>query len=756
MLRSERLLIFLALGCGIAAGQAVNCDLQSYKAQDGLKAEMRRGELEFSWRGEHGQDLRAAFTIRDGQPVVQELAAKKNSGQWAVLANSLQPEFHVTSGKRRMSMAQATQFKLLKIEVTPELYDKEKWMTFWDAPLVVPGVPGKGDSYPLPRDPSEVKRADATFHAGSCKVSSEGARMAVTFPGLEMGIFSGELEYTVYRGSNLLRQEAVAKTNEPSVAYIYRAGLKGFDIAKHPSVAWRDAARAWQKYQFGGDINAEPVGLRARNRLEIVDSGSGSIAAFPPPHKFFFAREDEVNLGYVYYRKDSDTSFAVGAMQPEKGEGYHPWGVTDTEWKRRSGTSEGHWDNYALYNAPAGTMQHMAVYFYLSPEDDHATQQAVLAYTHDDVFKPIPGYKVLASHFHLDFNELLRDRQTLDYRPPWVDVFHALGINIVNLGDFHDDSDPRDPGPKRFMEQKVYFEGTARISDKDLLFIPGEEPNAFIGGHWWLLTPHPVYYSHAQPRPAGQSFVENDPTYGKVYHLGSEADVLRLVNEEHGIWYTTHPRTKNTAGYPDAYRDKDFFLSDRNIGASWESLPVDLSEKRLCEVRCFGVMDDSSNWAPTPKYMLAEGDTYTKWPDDETYPQLSVNYVKLDRVPSYKEGWGSVIEALRAGNFYGASGEVLFRNYGVSGSGKDRMYSASVEWTFPLEFAELVWSDGAKVDRKIIPATQMAPFGTHEFKIPFDGTGKKWVRFAVWDSAGNGAYTQPVALNPTALSAEKR
>ena len=71
-------------------------------------------------------------------------------------------------------MAQATQFKLLKIEVTPELYDKEKWMTFWDAPLVVPGVPGKGDSYPLPRDPSEVRRADATFHSDSCKVSIGG------------------------------------------------------------------------------------------------------------------------------------------------------------------------------------------------------------------------------------------------------------------------------------------------------------------------------------------------------------------------------------------------------------------------------------------------------------------------------------------------------------------------------------------------------------------------------------------------------
>src|SRR5215469_12690979 len=196
MLRLCRLIVSLVTVCGASAGQTINCNLIGYKPADGLKAEMRAGELEFAWRGEHDQQLRAVFTVKDDQPQVQELAARKNGGQWVVLGTALQPEFHVTSGKRRMSMAQATQFKLLNIEVTPELYDREKWMTFWDAPLVVPGVPGKGDSYPLPRDPSEIRRADATFHSDSCRVSTDGARLAVTFSGLELGIFSGELQYT--------------------------------------------------------------------------------------------------------------------------------------------------------------------------------------------------------------------------------------------------------------------------------------------------------------------------------------------------------------------------------------------------------------------------------------------------------------------------------------------------------------------------------------------------------------------------------
>jgi len=91
------------------------------------------------------------------------------------------------------------------------------------------------------------------------------------------------------------------------------------------------------------------------------------------------------------------------------------------------------------------------------------------------------------------------------------------------------------------------------------------------------------------------------------------------------------------------------------------------------------------------------------------------------------------------------TGEVLFHNWGIEGSGAHSVYTADVEWTFPLEFAELVWSDGSTVHRKIIPATEMQPFGRHLFRVPFDATGKKWVRFAVWDSAGDGGFTQPVA-----------
>jgi hypothetical protein len=718
---------------------AQNCEFKEYKAIDGLKAEVKNGALEVSWRGERDQQLRASFTIPDGQPTVHELAVRKGQGSWIVLGRDLTPEFQVTSGVRRLSEQQAAPLRALKIALTPEVIDREKWNAFWDAPLMVPGTGSIG----LPRKPEEIRRASASYRASGCEVRTDGARLEVTYPGLDMGIFSGQLRFTVYRGTNLLRQEAIAKTEEQSVAYKYQAGLKGFAIGDDTKIVWRDPARAWQEYGFGGSVNEDPVALKARNRLAIVETGGGSLAVFPPSHKFFFAREIETNLGFVYYRKTSDSSFAVGVRQADREEPYKPYGVSDEEWDRRAHEARHDINNFALYNAPAGTWQHMPVYYYLNAAGGNATQEAVMAFTHDDRYKAMPGFKVMVSHFHMHFNEQLTDAGTIDIHPPWVDVFRGLGVNIANMADFHSDSHPKDPGPIRFKEQKVYFEGCRRFSDRNFLLIPGEEPDDTLGGHYISILPRPVYWS--QTRDAGHQFMENDPVYGKVYHVASPADELNLLKQEQGLMWQAHPRTKGSAGYPDAVREQPHFLSDRFLGGSYQSLPVDQSEKRLCEKRCLGLMDEMNNWTG-PKYLIAEGDTYMKYPDDETFPQLVVNYVKLDRVPKFDEDWSPILHAMRAGDFYVSSGEVLLRNWNVEGAGARRTYTAEVEWTFPLEFVELVWGDGDTVHSQTVSTTDLAPFGSKKFSLPFDAAGKKWVRFAAWDSAGNGAFTQPVHL----------
>jgi hypothetical protein len=494
-----------------------------------------------------------------------------------------------------------------------------------------------------------------------------------------------------------------------------------------PRVCWHDVNGEPQTANASAGENGQQVVLRARSRLAIAEGSGGSIAVFPPPHQFFFARELEVNLGYVWYRKDGDATFSLGVRHADKEEGYNPAWINGV---------------FALYNAPPGTWQRMSSYFYLSPGDARECRESVMAYTHGDHYKPLAGYKTLVTHFHFAFAKELIDSGSLDLTPPWIPMMRALGINIAHIFDFHGDGHPNDPGPLRLPELENYFAACSRHSDDNFLILPGEEANAHLGGHYNILFPKPVYWTHV--RTKDQQLVEQHPKYGKVYHTASASDVFEMMQQENALVWQTHPRTKGSTFYPDKIRDTDYLKSDRWLGTAFKAMPVDLSQKRLGEVRCFGTLDDMNNWG-RPKYMVGEIDTYKKFPDYDLYGDFNVNYVKLQRVPSF-DNWSAINEALRAGDFFVTTGEMLIKNWSVEGQGAKREVVADVEWTFPLEFIEAVWGDGQQVGRELISTTDQPPFGERRFRIPFDTTDKKWVRFSIWDSAGNGAFTQPVHL----------
>ena len=513
--------LLLTAACALAA--PLECDLSEYRATAGLRAEMIDGGLTLAWAGAPGQDVRARFAIDGGAPIVRELAVRAAGGAWIVLGRDLKPEFAAATGLRRIAETQVNRLKVLGM-ATPENIERDKWNVFWDSPLVVPGLPGINPN--LPRRKEEVRRASATFHSTGCKVKTDGASGGFSFDGLELGIFSGRLQFTAYKGTNLLRQEAIAKTEEQSVAYNYRAGLRGFRMDNAPRVTWQDVARGWQKYEFGGTPNVDPVALRARNRLMIVESGGGSIAVFPPPHKFFWAREYELNLGYVWYRKDDAQTFSAGVRQADHEEGYRPYGNSDAEvWPAPCVLIAHDGDGkFCALATPPGTWQRMAVYYYLSPEGSAKTQQAALAFTHDDRYKPLSGFQVAACHFHTRFQEDELDAGTLDLQPPWIPTMRELGINIAMMSDFHGDGHGEDSGELRFRDQKTYFDASRRHSDRDFLIMPGEEPNAYLGGHYTMMLPKPVYWTRV--RASGQPLTERSAEYGTVYHTGSAADVM--------------------------------------------------------------------------------------------------------------------------------------------------------------------------------------------------------------------------------------
>jgi hypothetical protein len=250
-------------------------------------------------------------------------------------------------------------------------------------------------------------------------------------------------------------------------------------------------------------------------------------------------------------------------------------------------------------------------------------------------------------------------------------------------------------------------------------------------------------------RKEGQPFSEEDQGFGRVYHTGSAEDVQKMMDAEGAYWYHAHPRTKGTTGYPDLIFDKAWTKNNRYLGVAFKpGMGMDLSEARLCEWRCFDVVDTMNNlYAGSglrPKYIIADIDTYQKGPEDDLYPNFPVNYLRLDKVPGSDDDWSPVLTALRNGDFFVTTGEILIPSYKIEGSGDKRAIVADVEWTFPLSFVEVVWGDGKRIDRQVVSATDQSAFGTKRFSIPFDATGKAWVRFAVWDSAGNGAFVQPV------------
>ncbi len=496
--------LMLALVASVVSADPLTCTLTGYKAAPGLTATVANDALIVTWEGDNDAEIRMRLGIARGTPTIQELAIRRQGGQWSTLATNVTPEFRVVSGLRRITQQQlrTDSIEALGGKVSPKvqaMFDKDdpawvdeavregqikqsdverwKWEAFWDAPLYIEGSgvrpPSHGTSIPpmngilgqkgLPRTPDEVTRATARYNATGCEVKTNGGRLEISFPGLTLGVFAGRLQFDVFKGTNLIRQVVIAKTDRPSVAYKYDGGLMGLPIQTVSRVVWRDLAGRWQDQRLGGPINKEPATVWSSNRLIAAELSGGSIAAFPPPHSFYGARESNQILGDNYYRKDSDTAFAFGIRQAEKEE--------DPEFLH----------NFALTSARPGTWQQMPVFFYVSPGPASAAVDAALSFTHGDTFKPLPGYQVMGSHYHVGMVPRLKQSGSLDNRLNDVESAKAVGINIFGV---IDGARARQGGDASLARQAEYYDAARRQSDKTFLVMPNMENTGIeIGGH---------------------------------------------------------------------------------------------------------------------------------------------------------------------------------------------------------------------------------------------------------------------------------
>ena len=708
--------------------------------------------LTVTWDGDKNSELRMMLALKGETPVIRELAVRHKGQEWVVMVSNAVPEFRVVSGLRRITNQQLTTLTELGVKVTPELVNQFKWDAFWDAPLNVPG--GKsahGGSTPpqdgifdqpgLPRKAEEVTRTPAVYRVRSCEVKSNGGRLEISFPGVTVGVFTGRLQYTVYRGINLIRQEIIAKTSEPSVAYKYDAGISGLTIRPGAKVVWRDVRDHWKNAQLDGRGEGSPgpdgVIVKAANRLLAAEGSSGAVAVFPPPHNFFWAREVSYNLGYNWYRKDDAGTFALGVRQAEN----------EASPGEANRGAEDRRQNFALRSARPDTWQRMPVYLYVGLDAAQSTVDAALTFTRNDHFKALPGYLVMATHFHMALVSRAMREGGLSATVPDLEVLKQAGVNIVAPIDSFS-------GANRVQGMARYYEAARRQSGKNFWVMPNEEVlrgplSTRLGGHNDVLLSHPVYW--VQGRSNGQPLVEDDASVGKIYHIGNVPEMMEMARREKMLIYMPHPRSKGSTGFPDVIKATDHFRDPnyRGIGFRW-GMGLDGSEIRLSDYRCLPTLDDMNNWIadlPTPpKYLQATSEIYQQSNGDDIYANNPVNYVKA-AAPARPDDFSTIIQGMSHGDYFVTSGEVLIPSYAVEGTGPERTIVAQVEWTFPLDFVEVVWGDGKKTQRQIVSTTDLPAFGTRQFRIRFPAAGKKWVRFAAWDSAGNGATVQPVKLD---------
>ncbi len=632
-------------------------------------------------------------------PLIQSIRVTEND-KTVDIFRDLQPEYAIFLGKRNLEK-------------------RDGWQIFFDYPYQ--------QSYGVQK---------AVLDITGVTVSSVGTRTTISFEGLKAGEFEGALNFTIYDGSPLLHMEAALTTEQDERAYLYHVGLSNL-TGEVKNMCWQNGEDEFNCHPAKGEF-ATPK--RTRFRSIIAESDTGSLAAFPAPHRFLPPLDGIGNYGFNWSGQqylDLFNGYGWGVRQPVVGDGKQvPW-----------------------LNAKPGSLQKMGVFLFINNESAANTLEEIKKFTHADTFVDLPGYKKFTSHYHvehaLDFIAKQKVQKTTGIpegleNPEFVQFFKKVGVDIVHLGEFHNGQTPRLLAEERLKQLHVLHQETKRLSTDDFLLLPGEEPNVHLGGHWMSFFPKPVYW--VLNNKVGAPFVEQTEKYGPVYHIGSQEDVLKLFEKENGLMWAAHARIKSSTGYPDKYKDEAFYKSDRYLGAAWKNMPANMSEDNMGS-RVLNLLDDMSNWGDK-KYAIGEVDVFKIKHDYELYGAMNINYIKLEALPKFEDGWQPVIDSLRGGNFFVSTGEVLLKSYTVGGKesggtltlndGKKAQLKTEISWTFPLSYMDVISGDGSNVYHQRIDLNDTKAFGTKEIKLDLDLKDRKWVRFEVWDVATNGAFTQPI------------
>lgn len=684
------ILLLNVLAVGVIA--QIPVDRKLFVAGKGTTLNTSGDLLTVNWPAGEKLSGKLILDLKEGNPLFKSMGIQRGS-RLSQVASGLDPVFLITIGKR-------------------DLVSQNGWNIFFDK---------------VPLKPFQAHTA--VLRKSNASVQTIGTRTVITVGSISAADFSGDIQITVFNGSPLINIAAVMSTANDSTAVVFDAGLVSKTMSWN-EIAWSDVYGKVQQLKPALADTSKNEAVKFRTIMGRTEGGT--LAVFPGPHQYFYPLDEAFNLKFTWhgnqYRKMTD-GYGIGIRQDLYGDNrFVPW-----------------------FNAPPGTKQRMNFFCLLSDAEPATALTEVKRFTHNDTYKPVPGYKTMASHFHNEFiMNVVMANKPIPESPGFVKVFKESGVDMVHLGEFHYTAHPKGPDDTRLKELKALFDQCARLSTDKFLLMPGEEPNEFLGGHWLAIFPKPVYWIMA--RKPEQPYVSEEAGFGKVYRIKDSTEMLRLLQDENGLAWTAHPRTKGSTGFPDKYKNAPFFISDHFLGGAWKAMPADLSQPRLGN-RVLDLQDDMNNWG-LKKKILAEADLFTIEPENEMYAHMNINYMKMDKIPTFNNGWMTVVDALNKGQFFSSTGEVLIPAFTVDGKssgetaalspGKKSLVNFRLNWTFPMQFAELITGDGKEVFREKIDLTNTVAFGEQSFSRQIDLTGKKWIRLEAWDAAVNGAFTQTI------------
>ena len=672
----------------------ISVSLPENLEENDTEIKINGNEIELTWPIENSEQCQLLLNLEKDMPLFRTIAMGRK-GNLKTISTDVEPVFTLNVGSRTLK---------------PE----NGWTIFFDK---------------VPTRPYTSHLLD--FDKRNMTITKRKKRTVISISDVSAPDFKGSLEITIYNGIPLFNIAAVIATEKDATAILYDAGLTKETPWK--TVAFSDTSDNLR--QITTSKNDTAVNIPVNFRTVIGTSGEGSLAVFPPPHQYFYPLDEAFNLKSIWYGtgyRDMIKDFGLGIRHDPKGdERYVPW-----------------------FNAPPNTEQRLNFFCILGSGSPESLLEEIKKYTHQDEYVALKNFKTFSSHFHNEFiMNVVMPKKPIPEKPEFVDVFKKMGVDIVHLGEFHYTAHPKGPDEERLKELDALFEQCRRLSDKEFLLLPGEEPNEFLGGHWMGFFPNPVYW--IMSREADKPFVSDDPTYGKVYRIGDKNEMLRLLELEKGLAWTAHPRIKGSTGYPDAYKEETFFKSDRFMGGAWKAMPADLSVPKL-GLRVLDLLDDMNNWGAQKK-VIAEADLFTITRDNEMYAHMNVNYLQLDAIPKFSEGWQPIFNALEKGRFFSTTGEILIPSFSVNGKGSGETVrlgksntvevKMEIDWTFPLNFAEIISGDGETVFREKIDLNETKAFSSQKFQFSTKVANRKWLRVEVWDVAANGAFTQTVYLD---------